>query len=289
MANTQKFCKLCNKRILTHDKFAQCTLCLGPWHANCLPAYSPADFTYANNLNNNWSCPHCLKEIFPFNIIESNDHFLNTTNNQINLSIDIDALESMVYDPFDSNDNDQEDVFSDIDPDQNYLSEIRGNIINNSKYFYTSNHRELLANKDNTQNSTFLHLNIRSIPKNLDNFIATMHASEMTLDLIGFSETWLKTSNADCYSIQDYTHEFLTREEKTGGGVSIFINQNWTYKPRIDLNHNTNDYQLLWIEIDKDSSLTKSNLIVGVIYRSPGSDPTEFNEILQATISTINN
>ena len=84
---------------------------------------------------------------------------------------------------------------------------------------------ESLADASHKPKTTFLHLNIRSIPKNLDNFIATMHASKMDLDIIVFSETWLKPSNANCYGIIGFDHEFSTREHKTGGGVSIFINE----------------------------------------------------------------
>jgi hypothetical protein len=68
----------------------------------------------------------------------------------------------------------------------------------------------------------------------------------------------------------------------------MFCNENWSYKIREDLNFNSDDFQLLWAEVDKDSSLTKTNLLVGTIYRRPGSNPSEFIEKLQTILSIIN-
>jgi hypothetical protein len=218
MADYPNYCKLCSKRIQAHDRSARCTTCNISWHVNCLPNYSPLDIEYAKHPNNNWSCPPCLKDFFPFYEIECNDAFLNTTANPIpNLLFNIEELEAMVFDPFDSADTDADGVFSDIDPDHNFLGHIRGNAINNSKYYYSSNQMEELANNNNPHNITYLHLNIRSIPTNQDTFTATLHASNMKPDLIGFSETWLTPSNADCYTMPGYNHEFLTRENKLGG------------------------------------------------------------------------
>jgi hypothetical protein len=135
----------------------------------------------------------------------------------------------MVYDPFEDNDDDGEGDLGDIDPEKNFLSEIRGEIIKNCKYYYSINlHDEILPKMSNSDLSLF-HLNIRSLPKFFDTLIPTLHASGIHFNLISLSETWLKPSNADCYGIQGYAHEYLTRREKPGGGVSIFINENWNY------------------------------------------------------------
>jgi hypothetical protein len=266
MDNTNNRCILCNKRVLAHARKVKCSTCLSLWHSKCLPNYSTSDLDYATNQDNNWSCPQCLLNIFPFNSIEDNDSFIHAVSNPINLTIDIESLESMVYDPFNSNDDIGEGILNDIDPDLNFMGNIRGHALQNSKYYFSSTHMESLADASHKPKTTFLHLNIRSIPKNLDNFIATMHTSKMDLDIIVFSETWLKPSNANCYGIIGFDHEFSTREHKTGGGVSIFINEKWNYKTRPDLNYSSDDLEMIWLEIDKDSSMTKTNLIVGTIY-----------------------
>jgi hypothetical protein len=56
---------------------------------------------------------------------------------------------------------------------------------------------------------------------------------------------------------------------------------------REDLCINTIDIEMLWVEIDKDSLKTNSNLVLGVIYRRPGSDPRECVARLNDTLHLI--
>jgi hypothetical protein len=199
--------------------------------------------------------------------------------------VEIELLNNMVYDPFDANDTDDESIFNSIDPDQNFLGEIRGKAISSCKYYYSTCQLDKMLGDKRETNTTILQLNIRSVPKNLETLVTTLESSNMDMDIIGLSETWLKASNADSYGIKGYSHEFLTREDKPGGGSSLFIKDTWTYKVRADLSYINTDSEMLWIEVDKDSSLTPTNLLIGTIYRRPGSTPTEFNQKLQNTLA----
>ena len=201
MTSTQLQCKLCTKRILNHENILHCSTCRHPWHYNCLPNYSASDILYANDIANSWSCPICLKNFFPFYEIENTTSFIQTAINPTNLFTEIEALENLIYDPFDSNDNDDEGILSNIDPDQNFLGEIRGKAITSCKYYYTTTQLDKLLDTNNTTSTSILQLNIRSIPKNLDTLVATLDSSNMEIDIIGLSETWLKPSNADSYGI----------------------------------------------------------------------------------------
>jgi hypothetical protein len=193
----------------------------------------------------------------------------------------------MVFDPFETMEDEGEGVLGDIDPDQNYLREIRGKALSNCKYYYSSNQMTDIAEANKNSSLSMLHLNIRSSPKNLDTLVATLHSSDMDIDLITLSETWLKSYNADLHGIAGYAHEFTTRETRAGGGTSIYIKENWIYKVRNDLCHSSEEFEMLWIEIDKDSTNTPTNLIVGSIYRCPGANPTDFINKLQSTLTTI--
>jgi hypothetical protein len=62
------------------------------------------------------------------------------------------------------------------------------------------------------------HLNIRSSPKYFDKLIPTLHTTGTTFDILALSETWLKPLNADCYGMEGYEHEYLTRNDRPGGG-----------------------------------------------------------------------
>jgi hypothetical protein len=131
MAIQTNHCKLCSKRILAHGKRTKCSICYHSWHKSCLPNFTEDDYQYSSTEANIWSCPHCLLDIFPYNGIENNNEFTQATKSPNTLTMDIEALNAMAYDPFDDNDDDGEGIFNDIDPDQNFLWDIRGKTIKN--------------------------------------------------------------------------------------------------------------------------------------------------------------
>ena len=49
------------------------------------------------------------------------------------------------------------------------------------------------------------------------------------------------------------------------------------------------DYQFLWVELDKVDTGSETNIIVGVVYRRPGSDISTFNDTLSDTLTIIKN
>ena len=289
MDNTQNKCKVCSKRIVNHEKTIKCSQCLYLTHTKCLPTYNRQDIEYAIIETNHWTCPSCLSIIFPFNNIEDTPTFVSTVTNPTAHNLDLDSLNNMVYDPFDAGADDAGGggALDDIDPDLNYLNSLGGTSQKNCKYYYSNTLHDEIKPKMANAKLSVLHLNIRSLPRNFDILLPTIHASGLNFNIIALSETWLKESNADCYGIPGYVHKYLTRGDKTGGGVSIYINQNWTYKIRTDLNINNDDIEILWVEIDKDSANTPTNLVLGTVYRRPGSDPSIFNSLINDTITSI--
>jgi hypothetical protein len=266
MANPRPICNICVEKVMAHAKSIKCTLCLGLTHSKCLPNYSDVDLAHAKVVSNCWTCPPCLSIIFPFNSIEDSPDFLNSINTPINLLPDIQQLQNMVFDPLLPNDDDGEGIMGDVDPDLNFLSEIRGSLLNNCKYYYNTNLYEETKAKSDLADLSICHLNIRSLPKNLDSFLTTLHASELNFDVLAFTETWLKPSNVDTHGIKGYMHEFTIRDTRVGGGTSLFINEQWNYKLRKDLTTSNNDLEMLWVEVDKDSIKHTKNTVIGAIY-----------------------
>ena len=287
MANNPTKCNVCYKRVRDHDRSLRCTLCALSTHIPCLPTYSANDVEYASTPTNHWSCPKCLQSIFPFSHIEDSTTFYDNISSPHSEYFDVNLYDNMVFDPFSSEDDDGEGVMGDVDPDQNFLNEVRGNIIKGCKYYYSNNLHTELKPKLEMIDFSICHLNIRSLPKNIDAFNTILASSETTFNLLAFTETWLTSSNIDAHGIKGYSHEFLLRDNKPGGGTSIFINQNWTYKTREDLSYNDNDMEFLWLDIDKDSIESNSNLIIGAIYRRLGSDPRIFIDKLHDMLSII--
>jgi hypothetical protein len=206
-----------------HSNSLKCTLCLQFLHAKCLPTYSDSDLDFAKQASNDWTCPKCLTEIFPYNSLDDTPFFLASINNPINAQPDLNYFHNLVYDPFESCEDDSEGVLGDVDPEQNFLNEIRGNIIQNCNYYYNNKLYDETKDKMDLVDLSICHLNIRSLPKNLDAFNSTLHSSGMTFKVLAFTETWLKPSNVDTHGISGFSHEFLVRDDKPGGGSSIFI------------------------------------------------------------------
>ena len=149
MANIHPPCKICTKRIRGHEHFIKRSSCSFPLHNKCLPNYSATDIEYASNVINNWTCPPCLQQLFPFYAIDANSAILEAINNPINLTNDLEHLNSMIFDPFNTNDDNSAGPLSDIDPDHNLLKEIRGTAIQNCRYYYSSDLMESLRENSN--------------------------------------------------------------------------------------------------------------------------------------------
>ena len=110
---------------------------------------------------------------------------------------------------------------------------------------------------------------------------------DLDFTIISLTETWLQEYNHDLYEMEGFTHISQTRQNKTGGGVSLFIRNNVNFIIRDDLNCNTIDSQFLWVELPSSDIQSETNMIVGVIYRRPGSNIEIFNEKLSEILHKI--
>ena len=256
MENT---CEICKKRLQRHEKKAPCNICFKSTHLRCLPNYSESDKEYALNSNGHWTCTCCLANIFPFYNVDDNDTLLHEINEQIEHIHDIDALNSLIFHPFELNDIDD---FNDLDPDQNYYNPLMNQSLLNCKYYYTDQLNAETHTRTSEQIS-LLCMNIRSLRKIFTGFTTLLDIIDIKFQLIALTETWLKEYNTDLFNIDGYTHESQIREGREGGGVSFYIKNSINYKLREDLNHNTTDYHFFWLELDKRDMKSETNILVG--------------------------
>ena len=78
-----------------------CSLCQSPSHTNCLNLYSPTDIDYTNNNSNNWSCPTCYRDNFPFTQVDNQQEFISLF--QPHAVIDHTYHEQLIFNPYDLN------------------------------------------------------------------------------------------------------------------------------------------------------------------------------------------
>ena len=174
-------------------------------------------------------------------------------------------------------------ALNDIDPDLNYLStDIRSL---NTQYFDDQTFREKFK-FNNTL--SMCHLNIRSLPEHFIEFTAYIEHLNIDFKIIALSETWLKPHHID-YIIPSYNIENELRIKRRGGGVSLYIHNSLQYKVRHDLKIG-NDQETInsvFIEIDKNTTNTKRNLIVGCIYRPPWVKIADFITALMPKLEKL--
>ena len=124
---------------------------------------------------------------------------------------------------------------------------------------------------------SLIHTNIRSSSCNLRKFDIYLDSLNHKFSFIGLSETWLNKHNKDLYGLQGYKGIHSVRAKRRGGGVSIYLKDSIEYFPRNDLSCQNNVMESVFIEVDKDQVNKNKNVVVGVIYRPPNTNISEFN------------
>lgn len=153
-----------------------------------------------------------------------------------------------------------------------------------SDYYKVDEVKQLLE-KQSKAFSVF-HCNIRSLNKNLNHLEELLVTLGHDFSIIGISETKLSNnthSNVDLPNYNFIRHDSITQ----AGGVGLYINNNVDYRIRDDLSLNNNNYENLWIEVT--TSNREKNLILGIIYRHPHTNFSNFNDSLSETLNTITN
>ena len=118
-------------------------------------------------------------------------------------------------------------------------------------------------------------INACSLSKNFDDLQHLLSCTKIFFDIIAVSKTITKNvSLLNNLNLNNYSFEF-TPTETCAGGTLLYIANHLSYKCRNDLNiYKKNELESTFIEIVNPK---KSNIIVGVIYRHPFMDLTDFN------------
>ena len=96
---------------------------------------------------------------------------------------------------------------------------------------------------------SLFHLNARSLVKNQDALAHLLANINHKFSVLAITETWVKESNVNDLSFEGYN--FLTnhRANRTGGGVGLFIDQNFSYKILPEFVSDANIIESLFVEI----------------------------------------
>ena len=111
------------------------------------------------------------------------------------------------------------DRMQNIDPDCNLFKYA------NTTYYLEDEVNEIIKRSNISEDEfSLMHLNIRSLPKNIGKLSNFLSLIDNKFSIIVLSETWLHSDNVELYEVPDYRSIHVTRPTKKGGGCHyIFI------------------------------------------------------------------
>ena len=104
----------------------------------------------------------------------------------------------------------------------------------NCKYYDTDS----IVNEGILHDSGFslFHHNTRSLSKKASNIVDYISSMNHDFDIIGFTETWFNhTEESNLIDLDTYDKIDCIRQDRTGGGATLFINAKHNFIQRPDL------------------------------------------------------
>ena len=131
------------------------------------------------------------------------------------------------------NDHDlNQNNLTEVDPDDNFFDSLFPslNMDRQSSYYSIQAYNNQFVRNDCL---TMVSANIRSLNAHYDEFISFLNSFRHMPDILSFSETWLRMSEAHLLAIDGYVGYHTCRPTARGGGVSVYVCERYT-SGRID-------------------------------------------------------
>ena len=280
-------CLKCLKRILSHSKIISCIHCSNACHLNCI---SVNHFEMSSLVNDtSWICPNCISDAMPFVHIDDDIEFILSFSYRDHFEIIWEEISDKLFNPFSYNDNCIDSPLDEYDPDQNFYSDLAVHSNTICKYFTELSFNELISEKSirSDHNFSMLHANARSLPHNFKFITDYLACLDLIFNFIGITETWLSDSNYDLYNMDGYNFYDNHRSLRSGGGVGLYTRENIEYLERKDLEINNEFIESVFIEVPVCNLLSSKKVLIGVVYRPPGTSIKDFNDILNTILDKI--
>lgn len=257
MSKTLFPCSICNKEVKEGSDAVFCDFCKQWVHHRC-SQLTRSDFKSLVNSQDAevWSCLRCNCEILPFN---QNDH----VDEQEKIFNQPTKFKEFFSDMNSASDNDDTDPNQHPDGQCGFLK---------CRYYDVPEFKSLTSSKNFF---SFLHLNISSITKHLDDLESLLSSVNHHFKIIAISESRLTTSQTHNPLLEGY-HSYSTPTEAQAGGTILYISDTLNSSTRTDLNGLVYKSKLLESTFAEITLPKNSNIIVGSIYKHPSMDISEF-------------
>ena len=251
-------CKVCKRTVAKNHKAILCGKCKQSVHIKCNNLDSKT-FKSLQNKNYSLNCIMCNREELPFGSLTNTEFeveakFKNVTKRQ-------NFLETSEHTCL------KEKIENIVSLEEN----------NSCKYYDIASLNSL---KLDTEMSYFnlLHLNISSLSYNFEHLYDMLNQIDMKFQIIGITECKIRHLDNCKNNIElpDYTIEYTPSKSEKGGAL-LYLSNSLNYKVRKDLLIlKDKELESVFIEILNDKS--KTNTIVGCIYKHPKMNISEFLE-----------
>jgi len=132
-----------------------------------------------------------------------------------------------------------------------------------------------------TGSLVILHINIRSFNKNSDCFCLFSGKLAVKPDVLVFTETWFSCDTVS--DLDDYDAHHVYRNDRRGGGVSIYIRRRYTSKAIVDWSYIGEYCEVNSVSIEVGSV----HVVIHGIYRPPDRDMRGFTDDLSSMLSDV--
>ena len=270
-----KKCGLCEKTIAINHRKLECSLCFKYVHIKC-NKFDETDYNfYKTNKTMDFYCIKCIEANLPLTNLKEHEFELTIKGINIPDDNDVETLylrdaQIRIVNKLNNLIIEYNNDISKID-DQNETDEIP---LNDCSYFTIDEFKK--KNFDEDKVFSILHLNIHSVEAHIEELRIVLQLLDFYFDFICLSESKI-TKGCDPrtdISLDNYQTPIGTPTEATKGGVLIYVKNGINFEPRDDLTiYKKKELESYFIEVIDDKS---SNAIVGVIYRHPSMDETNF-------------
>ena len=178
---------------------------------------------------------------------------------------------------------DQEDIFTDIDPELNHFSQLYPELSSTYKSDYYDIPKFNTIFSNNSKDLSLIHINIRSLFHKIDHLQALFDQLIVNFDVICFTESWLNDSNKNLVNMSGYLGFHSLRINRMGGGISMYVRDK--FKIKIIHNCTVSNFNLetLFLSLIIDSQ----HFTIATVYKPPQVDFPIFIEAWNFLINTL--
>ena len=246
-----KYGNICSHRILSHARTIKCIICLETCHIKCI-TLNPEEQLNLLAQAPSWYCATCIGNTLLSNHFIGDDEFYQSLCTMDYLIPYMSDLPEDLFSPIDITLDNHESPFDDIDPDLNYYNELHFLNGVNCSYMNEDSLKKMYDSHTLKTHKSYLslfHMNIRSIPRNINAMSDYIDCLNIDFHVIGIRETWLKEDNCGLYDIPRYHCKEKPRLSKVGGGVAIYVKDFMSFIPRNDLSVFNDLVEMVFFEI----------------------------------------